>query len=137
VFAMELHASQKMMIRNLLTHLRRSYRLLLWAALVFAVSAQGAIAQTPAGPTPIQSGPTPMQAGMPASPAPMTPAPGMLQTGAAVPATSAPGPIGLCQCISDFNNLDFTCPGSAAACQSSCGTKYSYVPSAQCRAAGQ
>jgi hypothetical protein len=68
---------------------------------------------------------------------PSGPPPVVMQTGAAVPATPAFGPLGLCQCISDFNSLDFTCPGSAAACQSSCGTKYSYVPSAQCRAAGQ
>jgi hypothetical protein len=137
VLTMKPHASQKMTIRNLLMHLRGSYRLLLWIALVFAVSAQGALAQTPSGPTPVQSGPTPTQAGAPASLAPMTPAPGMVQTGAVMPATPAPSPIGLCQCISDFNGLDFSCPGSAAACQSSCGTKYSYVPSARCGPAGQ
>jgi hypothetical protein len=47
--------------------------------------------------------------------------------------TPMPGPLGLCQCLSDVKNLDFTCPGSAEACESSCGRNYSYVPTAQCR----
>jgi len=61
----------------------------------------------------------------------------MVQTGAVSTAATASAPLGLCQCIADFNSLDFTCPGSVAACQSSCGTNYSYVPDAQCHASGQ
>jgi hypothetical protein len=61
-----------------------------------------------------------------------------MQTGVvSTAATAPPAPLGLCQCIADFNSLDFTCPGSVAACQSSCGTNYSYVPDAQCHASGQ
>jgi hypothetical protein len=124
------------MTRTLSMHLRVPYHLLLWAALLFAMLAHGAVAQTPA-----QPGPTPLQAAAPAGPTPLTPsgpALVMMQTGAVSTAATAPSaPLGLCQCIADFNSLDFTCPGSVAACQSSCGTSYSYVPDAQCHASGQ
>jgi hypothetical protein len=50
-------------------------------------------------------------------------------------ATGLPAGWGLCQCISDTKRLDFTCPGSAAACQASCGGHYSFVPTAQCKPA--
>jgi len=48
-----------------------------------------------------------------------------------------PAKLGLCQCISGKQDLDFSCPGSALACQSSCGQKFSYVPTAQCSPAGR
>jgi hypothetical protein len=122
------------MTRTPSMYLRVLYQLLLSAVLVFVFSAQGAVAQTP-----VQPGPTPLQAS-PAGLTPLTPAgpaPVMMQTGAVSTAAMGPASLGLCQCIADFNSLDFTCPGSVAACQSSCGANYSYVPDAQCHASGQ
>jgi hypothetical protein len=135
-----------MMIRTFFL-LRRSRDLApLWAALFLAVSLSAAVAQTlvqpgqttrplvpPAGPTPVQTqtqpGPTPTLV--------TPPGPTPTQIVAGPVSTPASALYGLCQCLSDINNLDFTCPGSAAACQSNCGGNYSYVPDAQCRAAGQ
>lgn len=59
-------------------------------------------------------------------PAPLSPNPAD-QT-AAGPPTDA----GLCQCIGNFKDLDIRCPASAESCQSQCGTRYSFVPTAQC-----
>jgi hypothetical protein len=54
--------------------------------------------------------------------------------GEEAPAASAI-PAGLCQCIGNLANLDFHCPESADACQMQCGgERFSFVPSAQCRA---
>jgi len=33
--------------------------------------------------------------------------------------------------------MEFSCPGSAAACESTCGKLYSFVPTAQCRTVQQ
>jgi hypothetical protein len=41
---------------------------------------------------------------------------------------------GLCQCIGNVKDLDFRCQQSADSCQSQCGTRYSFVPAAQCTA---
>ena len=43
-----------------------------------------------------------------------------------------PTDAGLCQCIGNFKDLDIRCPSSAESCQSQCGTRYSFVPTAQC-----
>jgi hypothetical protein len=60
---------------------------------------------------------------VPATPPPVTAVP-MPPAMAAPPNQTAalPTGTGLCQCIADRNKLDFTCPGSVEACQSSCGT---------------
>jgi hypothetical protein len=82
------------------------------------------------------------------APAPLTKAPPLVPA-AIPPASTAPAPAatppaaapmvpvaadwGLCQCIGDKQNLDFTCPGSADACQSACGKQFSFKPDARCR----
>ena len=68
-----------------------------------------------------------------ASPPPMTQI--VAQGAGSAPAMSTGW--GLCQCISDFKNLEFHCPGSADACQSTCGAQFSFKPDARCGAAGQ
>ena len=47
-------------------------------------------------------------------------------------AAGPPTDAGLCQCIGNFKDLDIRCPASAESCQSQCGTRYSFVPTAQC-----
>jgi hypothetical protein len=96
--------------------------LLLPALLLLGVSAQMAWAQTPA-----QSRAPVTQPAAPIS---------VAQAPALAPAAT-PQRTGLCQCISDFKNLDFTCPGSAEACASQCGRLYAYRPDALCTSAGQ
>ena len=104
--------------------MRTSFRagpiLLALAVLLSPALSSPAVAQTAAGPTPTTL----------ASPLPST-GPG--------PAASIPvgGPLGLCQCISDVKNLDFTCRGSAQACQSACGQNFSFKPDAVCHSAGE
>lgn len=65
----------------------------------------------------------------PSAPPPAT------STASAAPSLPLPADWGLCQCISDKAALDFTCPGSADACQSSCGPHFSFKPDARCRQA--
>jgi hypothetical protein len=89
----------------------RGTPLLLSAALVIVM--QGAFAQMPPGAQP---------------PA----AQGAVQPPLATLAGTPGGALGLCQCIADFNRLVFSCPGSAEACESSCGRKYSFVPYQRC-----
>ena len=111
---------------------------LLTPALVHAAFAQqqlapGARAPTAQTPAPLANAPPLVPATTPPAPTTATPAGTMPAAGAAMP----PVPVdwGLCQCIADKQNLDFTCPGSVAACQSACGTQYSYKPDARCRQA--
>jgi hypothetical protein len=69
------------------------------------------------------------------APAPQPPAAQVAGPALDTPAVAVPAGWGLCQCISDTKALDFSCPGSAAGCQASCGGRYSYVPTAQCKPA--
>ncbi len=69
------------------------------------------------------------------APAPQQPPTQIAGPAASASANGLPAGWGLCQCISDTKRLDFTCPGSAAACQASCGGNYSFVPTAQCKPA--
>jgi hypothetical protein len=131
-------------------------RLLLAAVLFLPLFVQTAAAQTragtasakiPAATAPTQTSPTGASAQMPPGAAnPATANLGTAGLGTANPATPASAPTvgntadaspgwGLCQCIADQNNIDFRCPGSAGACQSTCGSKYSFKPDAQCHAA--
>jgi hypothetical protein len=96
------------------------------AALVF-VAAAGA-----ASPTSSHRGPmTPAPAAVPADTPATAPAAAAAPATAALAASSAK--LGLCQCISDRQALDFTCPGSAQACQSSCGQHFAFSPQVECR----
>jgi len=79
----------------------------------------------------------PASPGQPVAQSPITPAP------TASPAAAPPGAnqtaalpegVGLCQCIGDKERLEFSCPGSVEACQSACGTRFSFKPDALCRA---
>jgi hypothetical protein len=109
-----------------------------------------ALGQTSSGQLAPGAQPPTMQVAAPplapaASPAPapaMTPAPVMAP---APTATLAPAPgdtppvalqagFGLCQCVSDTEKLDFSCPGSPQACQTACGAQFSFKPDALCRA---
>ena len=131
-------------------------RLLLAAALFLPLFVQTAAAQTragtasakiPAATAPAQTSPAGPSAQMPPGAAnPATANLGTADLGAANPATPASVPAvgstadasagwGLCQCIADRDNIDFHCPGSAGACQSTCGSKYSFKPDAQCHTA--
>jgi hypothetical protein len=95
--------------------------------------APGARAPTSQTPAPLAGAP------------PLVPAPAATSTGAATPPGAIPPtagamppvPVdwGLCQCIGDKQSLDFTCPGSADACQAACGKLFSYKPDARCRPA--
>jgi hypothetical protein len=69
-------------------------------------------------------------AAAPGSPAAQaTPIPGTAPPDqGAVPVTT----VGLCQCIANFKDLQFSCPGSADDCHSQCGDRYSFVPMTQC-----
>jgi hypothetical protein len=86
-------------------------------------------------------------ASAPASQLPPAATPPAMQAPSAGPLPSAgqqtadmtpavPAGAGLCQCVAQTNRLDFSCPGSVQACQSACGTQYSFKPDAQCRSAG-
>jgi hypothetical protein len=74
----------------------------------------------------------------PSSAGPLTPvtagtAAGAPVAAAAPRAAAATGTLGLCQCISDRKKLDFSCPGSAQACQSDCGQRFAFSPQVECR----
>jgi hypothetical protein len=80
------------------------------------------------GPTPFSpQTPAPAQTAVPAQTSPPA------QTATLAPSSTG---FGLCQCIGDANKLNFSCPGSVAACQSACGAQYSFKPDALCRAPG-
>jgi hypothetical protein len=124
--------------------------LLLPLTLVLSGFVPGASAQTrpatapPVTQLPLAATPPAMQPPMAATPAAVPP-----PSGAMPPATPDAAPLpgtdptaapvvdsgwGLCQCVGDSNKLDFSCPGSVQACQSACGTQYSFKPDAICRA---
>ena len=92
--------------------LRRSLSLRLCVTLSVLVFAHGSFAQKP-----------------PVTPPPATPVAAQYSAPSVTP---LPVGSGLCQCIADFNALVFSCPGSAQACESSCGRKFSFVPYQQC-----
>jgi hypothetical protein len=76
------------------------------------------------------------------APAQSQAAPPATQTAAQTSAASAapappPAQMGRCQCLADIKGLDFTCPESAGACETSCGKLYSFVPSGECTGTGQ
>ena len=91
--------------------------------------APGAQAPTSQAPAPLAGAPPLVPAATPPSPSAATP-PG-------APAAAPMPPValdwGLCQCIGDKQSLDFTCPGSADACQAACGKQFSFKPDARCR----
>ncbi|HXP05538.1 MAG TPA: hypothetical protein VN808_15575 [Stellaceae bacterium] len=93
-----------------------------------APGAQSPAAQAPA---PLAKAPPLVPAATP--PASAAPAPPAMPPAAAAPMSPVPIDWGLCQCIADKQNLDFTCPGSADACQSACGKQFSFKPDARCR----
>ncbi len=97
------------------------------AAFVFVATAGAA------SPTSSRRGPmTPAPAAVPADTPVIPPAASAPAPAAAAPAASS-AKLGLCQCISDRQALDFTCPGSAQACQSSCGQHFAFSPQVECR----
>jgi hypothetical protein len=112
---------------------------LMMPALVNTASAQQQLA--PGAQAPTAQTPAPLANAPPLVPATTTPS----ASAAPVPAGAAPAPTaqlppvpvdwGLCQCIGDKQNLDFTCPGSVEACQSACGKQFSFKPDARCRQA--
>jgi hypothetical protein len=109
---------------------------LLIPALVSVASAQQQLA--PGAQAPTAQTPAPLANAPPLVPAATTPpAPGAPAPPGAPPAATAQIPVqvdwGLCQCIGDKQNLDFTCPGSVEACQSACGRQFSFKPDARCR----
>ena len=109
-----------MSTRKLPNHrLVRSVALLLAFVLLLPVFVLGASAQLVPGAQP------------PANQAPLPP-PGTPPAPAATPAPTLPAGYGLCQCISDKQRLEFICPGSAQACQSACGDRFSFKPDAMC-----
>jgi hypothetical protein len=124
-------------------HLMIRRALLLCAAVILAASVHSASAQAPLGtanPATTTPPAIPPRSTLVAPPSPTatpvqsTPAPQVATQGPDdAPAVSVPAGWGLCQCISDTKILDFSCPGSAAGCQSQCGGNYSFVPDAQCR----
>jgi hypothetical protein len=93
-----------------------------------APGAQSPAAQAPA---PLAKAPPLVPAATP--PASAAPAPPATPPAAAAPMSPVPIDWGLCQCIADKTNLDFTCPGSADACQAACGKQFSFKPDARCR----
>jgi hypothetical protein len=93
----------------------------------------GARAPTAQTPPPLANAPPLIPAATPTAPPAATPP--ATAPGAATPMTPLPVDWGLCQCIADKKNLDFTCPGSADACRSACGNQFSFKPDARCRQA--
>jgi hypothetical protein len=91
-------------------------------------SAQTQPASAPASQLPPAAIPPAMQT------PPLSGAPPASQTADVNPAVSIGD--GLCQCVAQTNKLDFSCPGSVQACQSACGTQYSFKPDARCRPPG-
>jgi hypothetical protein len=108
-------------------------------ALFHSAGAQQQLA--PGARPPTTQAPAPLAGAPPLVPAPAPSAPGAPTTPGVTPppAASALPPVavdwGLCQCIGDKTALEFTCPGSVEACQSACGTQYSFKPDARCRTA--
>lgn len=84
----------------------------------------------PASAPAMTPGPTPLSPSSPSAGAPPQD-PNAITT----PEVAVSQGYGLCQCIGTQrdNTLAFTCPGSAQACASSCGTQYSFKPDAACR----
>jgi hypothetical protein len=85
----------------------------------------------PAAGSAVPPGPTAASPAYPAASAP----PQDPNAGGGNPEIAVSQGYGLCQCIGNprDNTLAFTCPGSAQACASSCGTNYSFKPDALCR----
>lgn len=112
-------------------------------ALTMQILVHPAFAQqqlAPGAQAPTSQAPAPLAGAPPLVPAPASPAAGAATPLAAAPPAEAsmpPVPVdwGLCQCIGDKQNLDFTCPGSADACRSACGAQFSFKPDARCRTA--
>jgi len=94
--------------------------------------APGAQAPTTQTPPPLAGAPPLVP---PANPTALGAPPPAPNAASAAPSMPLPADWGLCQCISDKTSLDFTCPGSADACQSSCGPHFSFKPDARCRQA--
>jgi hypothetical protein len=120
----------------------RGFLLALALALLLPALVQTAFAQlVPGAQAPATRGAAP--ALTPPPPATMAPAPTMpvsqAPNAAATPAVAVGPGWGLCQCIGNANdsNLNFSCPGSPQACQSTCGNQYSFKPDAACRRASQ
>lgn len=107
--------------------------------LFLSAVSHGAFAQqqlAPGAQAPTSQVPAPLAGAPPLVPAATPPSPG----GATPPGAPAAAPMppvavdwGLCQCIGDKQSLDFTCPGSADACQAACGKQFSFKPDARCR----
>ena len=111
---------------------------LLMQMLVHSAFAQQQLA--PGAKAPTSQAPAPLAGAPPLVPTPASPAPSAAAPPAAPPpavASMPPVPVdwGLCQCIGDKQNLDFTCPGSVDACRSACGAQFSFKPDARCRTA--
>lgn len=108
-------------------------------ALLLSAVVHGAFAQqqlAPGAQAPTSQAPAPLAGAPPLVPAATPPNPSAaIPPGA--PATAPMPPValdwGLCQCIGDKQSLDFTCPGSADACQAACGKQFSFKPDARCR----
>jgi|HubBroStandDraft_6_1064221.scaffolds.fasta_scaffold45097_2 hypothetical protein len=99
----------------------------------FAQLVPGAQAPATRGAAPALSPPPPAtMAATPTIPASQPP-------NATTPAVAVSPGWGLCQCIGSAkdSDLDFSCPGSPQACQSTCGNQYSFKPDAACRRAAQ
>ena len=112
--------------------------LLFLPALLHSAGAQqqlvpGAHPPTSQAPAPLVGAPPLVPPATPPTPGAATPPP--MTPVAAAPMPAVPVDWGLCQCIADKQSLDFTCPGSADACQSACGKQFSYKPDARCRTA--
>ena len=111
-------------------------------ALMLPVLFHSAFAQqqlAPGAQAPTSRAQAPLAGAPPLVPAVTAPSPGAA-TPPGAPAALPPMPPtpvdwGLCQCIGDKQSLEFTCPGSADACQAACGKLFSYKPDARCRPA--
>jgi len=108
-------------------------------ALFLSAVFHGAFAQqqlAPGAQAPTSQAPAPLAGAPPLVPAATPPSPGTA-TPPGAPAAAPVPPValdwGLCQCIGDKQSLDFTCPGSADACQAACGKQFSFKPDARCR----
>jgi len=92
----------------------------------------------PGAQAPTSQAPAPLAGAPPLVPPATPPGPGAA-TPPGAPAAAPMPPVavdwGLCQCIGDKQSLDFTCPGSADACQAACGNQFSFKPDARCRTA--